>query len=185
MKKLLLATAAAMALSIASAQAAIVNVGINPTSQTGNFSFQPGAGSFEDQVIFTLSGTAPLFVTIANATNTFAGPGDMIQDWTASIYDDGLDNIVNNADDNLLFGPQAATACILVPNCQAVGGSGFFAAGTYYAEFTGIGSGTSGYSGNISTFAVPGPIVGAGLPGLIAGALAFLGWRRNRRQAVA
>ena len=93
--------------------------------------------------------------------------------------------IVNprNDDDVLLFGPQAATPCVGVTNCQAVGGSGTInSPGIYYAEFTGTGSGTSGYSGNISTFAVPGPVVGAGLPAL---ALALLGFSYLRRRRVA
>ena len=115
-------------------------------------------------------------VTIANATNTFAGPGDEIINWVASILSAGVDQIVNNADDVLLFGPQAATACVGVTNCQAVGGSGtIFSSGIFYAEFTGTGSGTSGYSGNISTFAVPGPVVGALVPSMLA-AFGMLGF---------
>ena len=162
-------------------QAAQITLPTNPTSVTGNFSFTPGAGGFEDQAIFTLSG-GPAYITIANATNTFAGPTDQIQNWIASIFSAGIDQIVNNADDVLLFGPQAATPCIGVSNCQAVGGSGLItSSGVFYAEFTGIGSGTSGYSGNISTFAVPGPAVGAGIPGLIA-AMGGLLWLARRRK---
>ena len=178
--KLLLGAALALCLTLP-AKAAVIDVGTNPTSATGNFTASPGAGAFEDQITFTLSG-GPQFVTIANATNTFAGPGDEIQNWVASIWSSGVDQIVNNGDDQLLFGPQAATPCIGVSNCQAVGGSGTInGPGLYYAEFTGIGSGTSGYGGNISTFQVPGPIVGAGLPGLIIGALGLIGLARRRR----
>ena len=182
MKKLLLATVALAAFALP-ATAAQVTLPDNPTSVTGNFSFAPGAGSFEDQVIFTLTG-GPQFITIANATNTFAGPGDMILNWQAAIYSDGADNIVNNADDQLLFGPQSASPCVITPNCQFVGGSGLINdPGRYYAEFTGIGSGTSGYSGNVSTFAVPGPIVGAGLPGILA-LFGMGGWGYWRRKVV-
>jgi hypothetical protein len=184
MKKLLLATAALFAMTVAS-QAAMFNILTpDPTSQQGNFSLAPGAGPFEDQVTFTITQASTF--TIANATNTYASPQDQITGWNAAIWDAGLDQIVNNADDNLLFGPQAASACIITPNCQIVGGSGFLnGPGIFYAEFQGTGSGTSGYSGNISVAAapVPGPIVGAGLPGLIVGALAFLGWRRRRQAA--
>ena len=168
MKKLLLACVALAALSVPAA-ATVINIATpNPTSATGNFTASPGAGAFEDQVTFTLSG-GPVFLTIANATNTFASPLDAIQNWAASIWSTGLDGIVNNSDDQILFGPQSASACIGVSNCQAVGGSGIIdGPGLYYAEFTGIGSGTSGYGGNISTFAVPGPIAGAFEPGTLA-----------------
>ena len=181
MKTFLFAFATLIALSLP-AKAAQVLLPDNPTSVTGNFSFTPGAVGFEDQVIFELSG-GPVYLTIANATNTFAGPGDEILNWVASILSAGVDQIVNNADDVLLFGPQAASACVNVSNCQAVGGSGFInTSGIFYAEFTGTGSGTSGYGGNISTFSVPGPALGAGLPAALAALLA-LGWYRRKRTA--
>jgi hypothetical protein len=102
----------------------------------------------------------------------------------ASIWSAGVDQVVNNADDQLLFGPQAGSACPSLPNCQIVGGSGILSpSGTFYAEFTGIGSGTSGYSGNISTFAVPGPAVGALVPSMLAG-LGMLGFSFFRRKRV-
>ena len=183
MKRLLLAGAAVLALMTPS-EAVIIALPNNPTSVTGNFTATPGAAAFEDQVTFHLSG-GPQFVTIANATNTFAGPGDAIQNWNAAIWSAGPDGTVNNGDDILLFGPQNASACVGVSNCQAVGGSGLInGAGFYYAEFIGTGSGTSGYGGNISTFAVPGPIVGAGIPGLIAACLGLLALRQRRRSVV-
>jgi hypothetical protein len=182
MKKLLV-TAAALAALALPAQADQIVLADNPTSATGNFSFAPIVGAFEDQVIFDVTG-APAYFTIANATNVFAAPTDMIQNWMASIWSAGADQVVNNADDQLLFGPQAAAACLITPNCQIVGGSGILSpSGTYYAEFTGIGSGTSGYSGNISTFAVPGPAVGAGFPALFALGLLGFNYLRRRRNA--
>ena len=183
MKKLLLATTMLLALA-SGANADQVLLPDNPTSATGNFSFTPGAVAFEDQVIFELSG-GPVYLTIANATNTFAAPADMIANWVASIWSAGLDQLVNNGDDQLLFGPQAATACVIIPNCQSVGGSGFInTSGIFYAEFTGTGSGTSGYSGNISTFVVPGPALGAGLPALF-GLLGLFSLSRLRRRRLA
>jgi hypothetical protein len=185
MKKLLLSTAVLLAFAMPAKAAQIDILTPNPTSATGNFTASPGSGAFEDQVTFLLTG-GPVFLTIANATNTFAGPNDAIQNWVASIWSTGVDGIVNNGDDQILFGPQAASACIGVSNCQAVGGSGIInSPGLYYAEFTGIGSGTSGYGGNISTFAVPGPIVGAGLPGLLAACVGLWGLQRRRKQSVA
>jgi hypothetical protein len=180
MKKLLLASTMLLALA-SGAQAVQVNLVANPTSATGNFQLAPAVGPFEDQVTFGLTG--PSYLTIANATNTFASPADQIVNWVASIYSAGVDQVVNNGDDVLLFGPQAATACPLVSNCQGVGGSGIInGTGIFYAEFTGTGSGTSGYSGNISTFAVPGPAAGAGLPALLAGVMGLFGLQRLRRR---
>jgi opacity protein-like surface antigen len=190
MKRLLLAATMLTALA-SGANANVVNLVTNPNSSTGNFSLTPGAAAFNDQVVFGLSG-GPHFLTIANATNTYAGPGDAIQNWVASIWSAGVDQILNaadanplNDDDVLLFGPQAATACPLVSNCQGVGGSGIInGAGLYYANFTGTGSGTSGYSGNISTFAVPGPALGALIPSLLAGFGLFgFNYLRRRRSA--
>ena len=179
MKSLLLTTTALLAL-LSPASAAVIALPANPTSATGNFTASPGAGAFEDQVTFTLSG-GPAYITIANATNTFAGPTDAIDNWVASIWSAGANQLVNDGDDQLLFGPQAATPCIGVSNCQAVGGSGQIdTSGVFYAEFTGIGSGTSGYGGNISTFAVPIPAAGAGIPGLLAlFGLGGLWWRKR------
>ena len=184
MKRLLLASTMLFALA-SGAQAVVVNLQTNPNSATGNFSLAPGGALFEDQVVFGLSG-GPAFITIANATNTFASAStDFITNWVASIFSAGPDQIVNNTDDVLLFGPQSATPCPGVANCQGVGGSGtIFNPGLYYAEFTGQGGGTSGYSGNISTFAVPGPAAGAGLPALAGLMLLGFNWLRRRRNAM-
>jgi LPXTG-motif cell wall-anchored protein len=174
--KLLTTTALLLALSLP-AHAAIIDVGVNPTSATGTFNAAPGAGLFADQVTFQLVG-GPLFITIANATNVFPNATDFITNWQASVFQQV--GVPGGGDDILLFGPQAATACLLTPDCQQVGGSALLNPGNYYAEFTGTGGGTSGYGGNISTFAVPGPALGAGLPGLLAlGGLLLYRRRRN------
>jgi len=159
MRKLLLAGVALLALTTAS-NAAIFNIAApDPTSVAGNFSLTPGGGAFNDQVTFFVTG--PSTFTIANATNVFPRTTDFITNWQASIWD-AVDLIVGNGNDVLLFGPQAASSCIIVPSCQIVGGSGNLnGPGLFYADFTGIGGGTSGYSGNISTFAVPGPRAGS------------------------
>lgn len=158
-KQLLLATTALLAMCTAS-NAAVFNIATpDPTSNAGNFSLSPGGGAFNDQVTFTITG--PATFTIANATNVFPNTTDFITDWSASIWA-SVDGIVGNGNDVLLFGPQAAQACLVTPNCQIVGGSGTLnGPGLFYADFTGTGGGTSGYSGNISTLAVPGPKAGS------------------------
>ena len=89
MLKLLLAGSAVMTVLVLSSpakSAIIATLPDNPTSQSGNFTSAPGAGPFKDQVVFRLSG-GPQFLTIANATNIFADPGqDQILNWTAAIW---------------------------------------------------------------------------------------------------
>ena len=181
MKKFLLATAALAALSLPAQAAIIANLGVNPTSAQGAFNNAPGGGVFEDQFTFQLVG-GPQFLTIANVTNVFPEPTDFITNFQAAVWSVGVDGIVNNGDDVVVIGPVAATqGCGPIVNCQFAAGSAILNAGNYYAEFTGIGGGTSGYGGNIAT--VPGPLAGAGIPGLLAGCLALWALARRRRAA--
>jgi len=161
------------------AEAALIKpLGINPASSAGTFNNAPGGGAFEDQFTFTLSG-GPQFITVANVTNVYPRTTDFITNFTAAVWTAGADGIVNNADDAAVIGPVAATACLIAPSCQSAGGTALLNAGNYYLEFTGIGGGTSGYGGNLAVAAVPGPVVGAGLPGLVLLLAGFLRWRRR------
>ena len=69
----------------------------------------------------------------------------------------------------------------LVPSCQGVAGSAVLDPGNYFLDLAGSGGGTSGYGGNLTTFAVPAPVLGGGLPGLLMAIGGLFGWRRLRR----
>ena len=59
-------------------------------------------------------------------------------------------------------------------------GTTFSAEAVYTINSFGEGQFNGGVAINAS--AVPGPVVGAGLPGLIAGCMGLLGWKRRKRQ---
>jgi len=184
MRKLLLAAAALLALSASGNAAIITNLGVNPTSSQGDFSNSPGGGVFSDQYTFQLIG-GPQFFTVASVTNVFPNPSDFIANFNVSLFQD-FGGPGPGGGDILVVGPVAAQPCLIIPNCQFAAGSGILAPGNYFLQLAGIGGGTSGYGGNLSTTAVPGPLVGAGIPGLLAafGLLGLNRWRRRREQAV-
>jgi hypothetical protein len=188
MRSLLLATAALLALSTASHAIVITNLGVNPNSSQGDFSTAPGGGAFANEFTFQLVG-GPMFITAASATNVFPGgsaTSDFITDFTAFIR--AQLGGAPAPGDPIVLGPQVAAPCSFAPTtCQGLGGTALVNPGNYYLQFTGIGGGTSGYGGNLSVFAtsvppVPGPIVGAGIPGLIAALFGMIGLRTYRRR---
>lgn len=184
--KLLMASAATLVIACAlspPAQATIIgDLGINPTSAQGDFSNSVGGGLFSDQWTFQLTGPLPQHITIANVTNVFPSPTDFITGFSAAVWSVGANGIVNDGDDVVVIGPVAATqGCGPITSCQFAAGTAILNNGNYYLEFNGIGGGTSGYGGNLSTFAVPAPLAGAGLPGLLMAIGGFFGWRRLRR----
>jgi hypothetical protein len=180
MKHLVSMAAGVAALVLATAppsQAAVIdNLGANPSSAAGNFESSPGAGAFDDQVLFQLVGGLN-HLTIASVTNTFARPSDFIANFQASIY--RIVGAIGGGDDTQVIGPIAAG-----PNCgafcQGMGGSAILPVGNYYANFSGIAGGTAGYAGNISTSVSAVPIPAA-LP-LFATALVGMGALRMRRR---
>ena len=175
----LLLAAVALALSLPAKAAVVGDLGVNPSSAEGDFSGSPGGGAFSDQFTFQLLG-APQYITVGSVTNVFPNTTDFITNFQASVY--LIVNGIGGADDVAVIGPTDAVACPIVPDCQFAAGTAILDAGSYYLQFTGIGGGTSGYGGNLSTFGVPGPALGAGLPALLA-ALGMLGFNWLRRRA--
>jgi len=184
MKRLLLLSAALLGLSAMSANAAVVgNLGINPTSQTGDFSSGllgvngTGLGAFTDQVTFQLVG-GPQFFTIASATNVYPSLLDFITGFTAQAFlQVGAIGPGGGAD--IPVTPLiAAQACPFQSNCQGFAGSAILDAGLYYLQLSGTGGGTSGYGGNLAVAQVPIP----GALALFASGLAGLGMLARRRK---
>jgi PEP-CTERM motif. len=173
MKKPLLGTALFIA-GMASANAAVVaNLGVNPTSRTGDFASgtvgvnATGAGAFTDQVVFSLQG-GPQFLTISSATNVYPATTDFITNFTAQGF--RIVGGIGGGDDVPVTPVLAATSCPTQSNCQGFAGSALLAAGNYYLQLSGIGGGTSGYGGNLAVTQVPIPgalaMFGLGLAGL-------------------
>jgi hypothetical protein len=179
MRKLLLASAALLAFATAG-NAATISVGTNPTSGTGHFSNDVGGGAFTDFITFNLIG-APQFFTFASATNDFGGATDFITGFTGQLFAQvgapgGGDDIPQNP-------PVLGVPCPTLPGaCQILAGSATLNPGNYYLQISGIGGGTSGYGGDITTRAIPGPLAGAGIPGIVAGAFFLIGLARRRKQ---
>ena len=179
-----LAALAVAGSSLPSRADTIQNLGANPTSASGAFHNVVGGASFVDSYLFQLT-AATSFSVSASATNDFPGgegSTDFISNFQISLFNAGGNGVVGGGDDSLLLGPLDAVQCAVTPTtCQAVGLSTVLAAGNYFIELSGMGNGTSGYGGNVATVSVPGPIVGAGLPGLVfaCGALVALARRRK------
>jgi PEP-CTERM motif-containing protein len=185
MKKLLLATALAMGLAAPASAAVIANLGPNPSSGSGAFANDPGAGSFTDQYQFQLTGGTQ-FLTIASATNTFAAPSDFIANFRGSVYQQVGAIGSAGGDDLLVLGPANATAnCGL--DCQGFGGNAILTAGLYYLQIEGFAGGTAGYGGTISTAnvgAVPEPSTWAMMVLGFAG-IGYMAMRKRRREGSA
>jgi hypothetical protein len=77
-----------------------------------------------------------------------------------------------------------AGACPLLPAsiCQGFAGSAVLGAGSYFLDIAGSANGSSGYGGNLATFANETPLPGA--VWLFAGGLGLLGaFSRKRKSA--
>jgi hypothetical protein len=185
--KLKTVTAAGVLLAVSSLPSSAVpytlrgNLGSNPDTSIGR---TVGAGHFEDAYTFSLDSSF-FFDVSASATNSFANPAAKINLFDISVYSLGVNGVFNGGafDDVLVLGPSGATPT--GSKTQAVSAQGILAAGKYFVGLTGNGAGAPAkYAGTVSTFAVPGPVLGAGLPGLVmaCGGLLAL-WRRRRKIA--
>jgi hypothetical protein len=154
MKKLLIASAVLLATTVAS-QAAFVNtLGNNPTAATGHFSNAVNGATFTDDFTFTLSG-ANQFVAFASATNDFVRPSDFISGFTGQLFSFGGDLVPFTADDFAVSAVATASPCTGNPGgCQQLAGAAILGPGGYYLEFKGVGGGTAGYGGDLTTAAV-------------------------------
>lgn len=179
-KSLLLATAL-VALALPANAAVVDNLGINPTSRTGDFSSGllgvngTGAGAFTDQVTFQIVGGQGL-LTIASATNVYPDVTDRILNFTGQVFQQ-VGAIGPGGGADIPVTPLvAATACPTQNNCQGFGGSAVLQAGLYYLQLAGVGGGSSGYGGNLAVTQIPIP----GALALFASGLVGLGLLRRK-----
>ncbi len=186
MRKLLLAAATVLGLCGPGNAAVVGSFGLNPTSASGAFQHSLGSlsGFFDDQWLFSLSNT--LNLTIGSVTNVFAQPSDKITAFTGSVVFLGADGVIGGGDDSTVIGPLLAGACPALPTsiCQGFAGSAILGPGNYMLELQGIANGTSGYGGNLATFAVAETPLPAAV-WLFGGGIAGLGalLRRRKKQA--
>lgn len=171
MRRFLIATVALLALALPVKAATITDFGADPTSAGGAFNHSLGAlvGFFSDQYTFHLTQSATL--TIASVTNVFAQASDFITGFSGSVFS-GTPAVPGVA----VIGPVfASSPCGFILNCQGFAGSAVLAAGDYFLNIEGFANGTSGYGGNLATFATPPEVplpgavwlFGTGLAGLI------------------
>jgi hypothetical protein len=162
----------------------IADLGTNPNAVSSlPFVKDAPTTTFNDGFTFTLSGL-PLHTVSGVASSTYADLASFIQNFQVSVWSDGTDGIAGTADDVKVLGPASPSVVPPPPGSQFASVAGTLANGGYYFEVQGVGSTNTSFNGSVDTAvaAVPGPIVGAGLPGLILASGGLLGWWRRRQK---
>jgi hypothetical protein len=134
----------------------------------------------------TGSQTLDIFVTASDLTVPLANPLDVLSGLTQNLITDGWSSTLTTflSSTNALFtGTQLASATFTDIDVDSQLDLINTGAGPYSvtAQIHIVSDGTQGQS-NATVVMVPGPIVGAGLPGLIAACLGLFGLQRRRRR---
>jgi len=175
-------SAAAAPLCVAGTPGPGSNLGANPNG--AQFCNVVSTDNFINNYFFTLTVASNFNVNITASNSSFP----QIDNWEMAVY---LDSDGNGTGDSLINPPGVVggtgnpqTIALSILNLAANTGTG-----QYLLQVTGDAAlaapDGSIYNGNVSSVAVPGPIIGAGLPGLLAACTGLVMLGRRRRKAMA